>query len=254
MIDKLLPTLKRDLHNPQTGLLDKAQHDLAFGIARRNTILAHLRGRTKTTLTQSQNATLHPDLEVGDMVHVMNRDAKKHDPPWLPGYRIVAKRGATCFDVHNHATGSKLTRNLKHLCLAEPVELLLDNTSLSSAPRLQLYLHFEHIPDLHWLIEKHKIILSPEQTRKAKQLTDLPSVRSPPIIAPPPPTAHDTAPDKAPIDTTDATNAPPQVSSRGRRILPKRDPLYQYHIRLWKHARTNFRHLPYSRPTRIIRN
>ena len=39
-IDTLLPTLTRDFRNPKHGLLDVAQMQLAFGIARRNTILA----------------------------------------------------------------------------------------------------------------------------------------------------------------------------------------------------------------------
>ena len=39
-IDTLLPTLTRNFRNPKRGLLDVAQMQLAFGIARRNTILA----------------------------------------------------------------------------------------------------------------------------------------------------------------------------------------------------------------------
>ncbi len=68
-IDTLLPTLTRDFRNPKCGLLDVVQMQLAFGIARRNTILAHLRNAKCPTAVQ-------PSLEVGDLVHIMHRNCQ----------------------------------------------------------------------------------------------------------------------------------------------------------------------------------
>ena len=96
-IDTLLPTLTHDFRNPKRGLLDVAQMQLAFGIARRNTILACLRNAKCPTAVQ-------PSLEVGDLVHVMFRNCAKHEPLWNPGFRITRKISDTCFEVFHSGT------------------------------------------------------------------------------------------------------------------------------------------------------
>ncbi len=153
-IDTLLPTLTRDFRNPKHGLVDLAQMQLAFGIACHNTILAHLRNAKSSTAVQ-------PSLEVGDLVHVMHCNCAKHDPLWNPGFCITRKISDTCFEVFHSGTRTRLIRNVQHLKLAEPVELILDNTSVNILPgRSQLYVCDEHLLDLQWLFTKHKVQLS----------------------------------------------------------------------------------------------
>ncbi len=153
-IDTLLPTLTRDFRNPKHGLVDLAQMQLAFGIARCNTILACLHNAKCPTAIQ-------PSLEVGDLVHIMHRNCAKHDPLWNPGFRITHKISDTCFKVLHSGTRIRLVCNVQHLKLAEPVELILDNTSVNILPGCsQLYVHDEHLPDLQWLFNKHKVQLS----------------------------------------------------------------------------------------------
>ena len=140
--------------NPKRGLLDVAQMQLAFGIARCNTILACLRNAKCPTAAQ-------PSLEVGDLVHVMHRNCAKHEPLWNPGFRITRKISDNCFEVFHSGTRTRLVRNVQHLKLAEPVELILDNTLVNIFPgRSQLYMRDEHLPDLQWLFNKHKVQMS----------------------------------------------------------------------------------------------
>ena len=149
-IDTLLPTLTHNFRNPKHGLLDVAQMQLAFGITRRNTILAHLHNAKCPTTTQ-------PSLKVGDLVHVMYRNCAKHEPLWNPGFRITRKISDTCFEVFHSGSRTQLVRNMQHLKLAEPV----DNTSVNILPgRSQLYVCDEHLPDLQWLFNKHKVQMS----------------------------------------------------------------------------------------------
>ncbi len=164
-IDTLLPTLTRDLRNPKHGLVDIAQMQLAFGITRRNTILACLCNAKCPTAPQ-------PSLEVGDLVHVMHRNCAKHNPLWNPGFRITRKISDSCFEVFHSGTRTRLIRNVQHLKLAEPVELILDNMSVNILPgRSQLYVHDKHLPDLQWLFTKHKVQLSDLFKQCATQTT-----------------------------------------------------------------------------------
>ncbi len=164
-IDTLLPTLVCDFRNPKHGLVDVVQMQLAFGIARRNTILACLRNAKCPTATQ-------PSLKVGDLVHIMHRNCAKHDPLWNPGFRITRKISDTCFEVFHSGTRTRLVCNMQHLKLAEPVELILDNTSVNILPsHSQLYVHDEHLPDLQWLFTKHKVQLSYLFTKCTTQTT-----------------------------------------------------------------------------------
>ncbi len=113
-----------------------------------------------------------PSLEVGELVHVMHRNCAKHDPLWNPGFRITHKISDTCFEVFHSGTRTRLIRNVQHLKLAEPMELILDNTSVNILPsRSQLYMRDEHLLDLQWLFTKHKVQLSDLFTNRATQTT-----------------------------------------------------------------------------------
>ncbi len=100
----------------------------------------------------------------------MHRNCAKHDPLWNPRFRITRKISDTCFEVFHSGTRTRLIRNMQHLKLAEPVELILDNTSVNILPgRSQLYVRDEHLPDLQWLFTKHKVQLSDLFTKRATE-------------------------------------------------------------------------------------
>ncbi len=113
-----------------------------------------------------------PSLEVGDLIHVMHRNCAKHDPLWNPGFHITRKISDTCFEVFHSGTRTRLVCNVQHLKLTEPVELILDNTSVNILPSCsQLYVCDEHLSDLQWLFTKHKVQLSDFFTNRATQTT-----------------------------------------------------------------------------------
>ena len=207
-IDTLLPTLTHDFRNPKHGLVDLAQMQLAFGIARRNTILARLRNAKSPTAIQ-------PLLQVGDLVHVMHRNCAKHDPLWNPGFRITRKISDTCFEVFHSGTRTQLVRNMQHLKLAEPVELILDNMSVNILPSCsQLYMRDEHLPDLQWLFTKHKVQLSDLFKQRAMQTTKPRDDEILPQLTPP------TKPTKHPLRPSTPPSQPvAKQSTRGRTII-----------------------------------
>ncbi len=220
-IDTLLPTLTRDFRNPKHGLVDLAQMQLAFGIARRNTILAHLCNAKSPTVVQ-------PLLEVGDLVHVMHRNCAKHNPLWNPGFRITCKISDTCFKVFHSGTRTRLVRNVQHLKLAKPVELILDNTSVNILPsHSQLYMRDEHLLDLQWLFTKHKVQLSDLFKQRAMQTTKPRDNEVLPQLMPP------TKQTKCPLRPS---TPPPQPvakqSTRRRTIVRHQDPDFAYTCRV----------------------
>ncbi len=217
-IDTLLPMLTHDFRNPKHGLLHVAQMQLAFGIARRNTILACLHNAKCPTAAQ-------PSLEVGDLVHVMHRNCAKHEPLWNPGFRITRKITDTCFEVFHSGTRTRLICNVQHLKLVELVELILDNTSVNILPgRSQLYMRDEHLPDLQWLFNKHKVQMSDLFCQRATETTKPRDNDVLPQMTPPAKAKICLQPDTAPP-------IPPPVakqSTRGCTIVRCQDPDFVY--------------------------
>ncbi len=228
-IDTLLPTLTCDFRNPKCGLVDLAQMQLAFVIAQCNTILAHLHNAKCPTAAQ-------PSLKVGDLVHVMHRNCAKHDPLWNLGFRITRKISDTCFEVFHSGTRTRFIRNVQHLKVAEPVELILDNTSVNILPsRSQLYVRDEHLPDLQWLFTKHKVQLSDLFTQCTTQTTKPRDDEVLPQLAPA--IKVKKCPQRPPTPPP-----PPQLvvrqSTRGRTIIQCQDPDYVYTCRVRNVSRT----------------
>ena len=227
-IDTLLPTLTRDFRNPKRDLLDVAQMQLAFGIARHNTILARLRNAKCPTAVQ-------PSLEVGDLVHIMHRNWAKHEPLWNPGFHITRKISDTCFEVFHSGTRTRLVRNVQHLKLVEPVELILDNMSVNILPgHSQLYVRDEHLPDLQWLFNKHKVQMSDLFHQRASATTKPCDDDILPQRVPPAQTKACPQPDTAPPAT------PPVMtqSTRGHTIIRRQDPDFVYTCRVHNMSRT----------------
>ena len=221
-IDTLLPTLIRDFRNPKRGLLDVALMQLAFGIAQRNTILAHLHNAKCPTAVQ-------PSLEVGDLVHVMHRHCAKHEPLWNPGFRITRKISETCFEVLHSGTRTQLVRNVQHLKLAEPVELILDNTSVNILPGCsQLYMRDKHLPDLQWLFDKHKVQMSDLFRKRATETMKTCDDDVLPQLMPTIKTNPSPWPNAAPL----APQLTAKQSTRGCTIVRCQDPDFVYTCRV----------------------
>ncbi len=86
---------------------------------------------------------------------------------------MTRKISDTCFEVFHSGTRWQLIRNVQHLKLAEPVELIPNNTSVNILPgRSQLYVHDKHLPDLQWLFTKYKIQLSDLLMKWATQMAN----------------------------------------------------------------------------------
>ena len=118
---------------------------------------------------------------------------------------------------------------MQHLKLAEPVELILDNTSVNILPgRSQLYVRDEHLPDLQWLFNKHKVQMSDLFCQQASETTkprddDVLPQRVPPAKAK---TCSqlDTVPPATPPVTTQST--------RGHTIIRRQNPDFVYTCRV----------------------
>ena len=165
----------------------------------------------------------------------MHRNCAKHKPLWNLGFHITRKISDMCFEVFHSGTRTQLVRNMQHLKLAEPVELILDNTLVNILPgRSQLYVRDEHLPDLQWLFNKHKVQMSDLFRKRASETTkpcddDVLPQRIPPAKAKTRP-QPDTAPPAAPPVMMQST--------RGRTIARCQDPDFVYTCRVRNVSRT----------------
>ncbi len=158
----------------------------------------------------------------------MHCNCAKHEPLWNPGFHITLKISDTCFEVFHSDTRTRLVRNVQHLKLAEPVELILDNTSVNILPgRSQLYMRDEHLPDLQWLFTKHKVQLSDLFNKRATETTKHDDEVLPQLA---PPAKARTRPQPKTV------LPPPQLvakqSTREHTILRRQDPDFVYTCRV----------------------
>ncbi len=158
----------------------------------------------------------------------MHRNCAKHEPLWNPGFRITCKISDTCFEVFHSGTRTRLICNVQHLKLAEPMELILDMSVNILPGRSQLYVRDEHLPDLQWLFNKHKVQMSDLFRKQASETTkpcdeDVLPQRIPPAKAKTHP-QPDTVPPAAPPVTMQST--------RGRTIIRHQDPDFVYTCRV----------------------
>ncbi len=165
----------------------------------------------------------------------MHRNCAKHEPLWNPGFRITHKILDTCFEVFHSGTRTRLIHNVQHLKLTEPVELILDNTSVNILPgRSQLYVRDEHLPDLQWLFDKHKVQLSDlfhkraTETMKTRNEDVLPQMMPTLKMNPRPP----------PNVALPASQPMTKQSTRGCTIVHCQDPDFVYTCRVRNVSRT----------------
>ena len=178
---------------------------------------------------------MQPSLEVGDLVHVMHRNCAKHEPLWNPGFRITRKISDTCFEVFHSGTRTRLIRNVQHLKLGELVELILDNTSVNILPgHSQLYVRDEHLPDLQWLFDKHKVQLSDLFRKRATETTKMRDEEALPQMTP----TLKTNPHPPPNVALPVPQPTAKQSTRYRTIMRRQDPDFVYTCRVRNVSRT----------------
>ncbi len=118
---------------------------------------------------------------------------------------------------------------MQHLKLAEPVELILDNTSVNILPgHSQLYVRDEHLPDLQWLFDKHKVQMSNLFRKRATETTkthdnDVLPQLMPSVKMNPHPRPKVALPEPQPAA---------KQSTRGRTIVRRQDPNFVYICRV----------------------
>ncbi len=124
---------------------------------------------------------------------------------------------------------------MQHLKLAEPVELILDNTSVNILPgRSQLYVRDEHLPDLQWLFDKHKVQLSDLFRKRATGTT---KTRDENVLLQMTPTIKmDTRP--RPNVALPAPQQTAKQSTRRHTIICHQDPDFVYTCRVRNVSRT----------------
>ena len=124
---------------------------------------------------------------------------------------------------------------MQHLKLAEPVELILDNTSVNILPsRSQLYVRDKHLPDLQWLFDKHKVQMSDLFRKRATETTktcddDVLPQLTPTVKMNPRPWLNVALPEPQPVA---------KQSTRGRTIVHRQDPDFVYTCRVRNVSRT----------------
>ena len=96
-IDHLLPTIPRESWNADTGTINLEQLAYAHALARRNTILAHLKH-------QGVKKERDPVLKAGDRVYKENLTAKKLEARWEAGYEIEEMKSSRTALVKNLKT------------------------------------------------------------------------------------------------------------------------------------------------------
>ncbi len=165
----------------------------------------------------------------------MHRNCAKHEPLWNPGFHITRKISDTCFEVFHSGSRTQLVRNVQYLKLTEPVELILDNMSVNILPgRSQLYVRDEHLPDLQWLFNKHKVQMSDLFRQRATETTKPCDNNVLPQMTP-------AAKAKTRIQLDTPPPIPPPVvkqSTRGCTIIRRQDPDFVYTCRVRNVSRT----------------
>ena len=166
-IDSLLPTLSREVWDPDSNQLDLQQLRAAYALARKNLCLARRKAKSTAKLT------FHRKLQVGDRVYKQNQTPKsKVDLKWEPGFRIVGFESSRTAIVEHTETAIKSRVNVRQLRWADPVSELINNSCLDTFPgRSRLYFTSEDLEDLNWDAIEGLPPLDPTTDEMARQIT-----------------------------------------------------------------------------------
>ena len=116
------------LGDPDSGKLHLEMHTLALAIAKKTL------DENRFTATQKTNSRNNPAFQVGDRVYFKNKQPRKWDLKWRPGYWIVhIEHKGHFIHIENQATGKTQSCNVSDIILEPPVEFWNVDTQLGQA-------------------------------------------------------------------------------------------------------------------------
>ena len=145
-IDKLLPTMSREMWDSDDNTLDLSQLRTSYALARKNMCLARRKSKCNKKL-------LDRPLKVGDRVYRQNFSSNrtKVDLKWRPGFRIVGFESARTAVIEHTESMVKSRVNVRHLRWADPVSELINNSNIDVFPgESKLYFSASDLADLNW--------------------------------------------------------------------------------------------------------
>ena len=117
LFHQLLEPMQWFLGDPDYGMLKLEAHRLAWTIAKKILYENHFKTAQKTM------DRTPPSFKMGDRVYFKNKQPRKWDLKWRPGYRIVQIECDGHFlHIENQATGKVWSCNVKDIVLEPPVE------------------------------------------------------------------------------------------------------------------------------------
>ena len=145
-IDHLLPTLSREVVDPNTGNIDLSQLHTAYALARKNIVLARLKNASKKPLKVYERPIVKDDL-----VFIRNFDhPTKTDPRWISGFRVLDVIDNEII-VRDTDSGKRKRVARRHCRLSDPVGELIGNSNIDVFPGTsKLYLSADDLQDLNW--------------------------------------------------------------------------------------------------------
>ena len=116
------------LGDPDSGKLHLETHRLALAIAKKTL------EENRFTATQKIISRDNPAFQVGDRVYFKNKEPRKWDLKWRPGYWIVCIECNRHFlHIENKATGKTQCCNVTDIILEPPVKFWNVNTQFGQA-------------------------------------------------------------------------------------------------------------------------
>ena len=127
-LHQLLEPMQSFLGNPEFGLFNLEASHLTLAIAKKTLDENHFRTAQKTMDREP------PSFKLSDRVYFKNKQSRKWDLKWRPGYRIVhIKHDGHYLHIKNQATGKTRSCNIKDVVLKPPVEFWNINTQFGRA-------------------------------------------------------------------------------------------------------------------------
>ena len=194
-LDHFLPILQRNFRDKNQAQRAMEHLRLAFGLARKNICLARRRHLNPSTKEPPR------PIKVGDLVIVRQNAARKGQPPWQDGYRVIKFISTRQLQVEHTETGHKLRVALSHVRRTEPLAVLLENSRLDVFPgKSKLYLPAPQLPFLDWPAIESDVDMDLNTVQKLYEATrdrtfDFNEQAAP---APAASSTHPTPPDDAP--------------------------------------------------------
>ena len=116
LLHQLLEPMQCFLGDPDSGKLNLETHRLALAIAKKTL------DENRFTATQKTNSRNNPAFQVGDHVYFKNKQPRKWNLKWRPGYQFVhIEHNGHFIHIENQVTGKTQSCNVSDIILEPPV-------------------------------------------------------------------------------------------------------------------------------------